>query len=311
MTDRRVNLHLATVLHYDLAGGVDPSYMAAEAKQLGGPGFGILGNAGLAMGMGMTGARPDIGPETAAAAAWIISQDPVAEAYAIAQADADGTIPWHYYDVAHGHQITLDDYPHIWTDPRGLVGGFRSGLTQAFWPFKNNATFIVVYSKCECFTLDGAHQPDPAYVPYLMTGSRYYLDLLIDQATWNLVASTPRPDRFDRDIILSLSTAWGQLRGDAWLLRTIGNAAYIMPDNYPLKSYMEKVRNNNYQYLEEHEAEFTRDEGEAYGYFFSIMNKGGTLPPWQEDYLGLAVGQAATQGYEPRAGSTSGWRISW
>lgn len=287
------------VLHYDLAGGVDPIFLAGEAKQLGGPGFGILGNAGLAMGMGMTGARPDIGPETAAAVAWIISQDPTAAAYAIAQADADGTIPWHLYDVAHGHQLSLDDYPKIWTDSRGAFRGPGGGLTQQSWPFNNKGDFIVPYSKCECFTLDWAHQPDPAYVPYLMTGIRYYLDLLVDQAAWNLVGATPRQERMDKGIIMGLSTTWGQIRGNAWALRTIDNAAYITPDHYPLKSYLEKMRDNNYKYLEDHTAEFTRDEGEAYGYFFTYIGKNRMIPPWQLDYMGLAVGQAATQGYEP------------
>lgn len=285
------------VLHYDVASGVDPLIINQEAKQLGGPGFGILGNAGLAMGMGMTGGRPDIAPETAADAAWLISQDPRAQAYAIAQADASGTIPWHYYDVAHGHDLSLDDYPKIWTDARGAYRGPGGGLTQQMWPFDSKANFIVAFSKCECFTLDWAHQPNTDYVPYLLTGSRYYLDMLIDQAAWNLVGFTPSPDRVAKGIIWTVG--WGQTRGNAWAMRTLDDAAYIVPDKHPLHDYFHRMRDNNYHFIQEHLDEWTKDEGEAYGYFFAFVGKSGMQAPWQEDFLGVAIGQAATQGYEP------------
>ncbi|HEY1934184.1 MAG TPA: hypothetical protein VGG99_19425 [Acetobacteraceae bacterium] len=301
-------LRSGAVLNYDLAGGADANYIEWEAKRLSGPTFGILGNSDLAMGMGMTGARPDIGPETAADAAWIITQDPRAQAYAIAQADADGTIPWHYFDVGHGRQLNLDDYPKIWTDPRGLLNG--SGLLQAVYPSNNKGGFIVPGSQCQCMTLDLGHQPDPAYVPYLMTGIRYYLDMLVDQAAWSPVGSTPRQERFDKDIILSLNADWGQPRNDAWELRTIDNAAYIMPDDYPLKAYFKKIRDNNYQFLLDNIPAFTRFEGETYGYFMAFIGNNRAFPPWQEDYLGLTIGQAATQGYAP-ARKVYQWMAHW
>jgi len=289
-------LRTGALLSYDLRAGVDGSVLATEMRQMEGPGFGILGNAGLAMYMGATGGRPDIGPTTTANAAWVITQDRRAEAYALAQADAAGSIPWHYDDVAHGRALNLDDYPTVWSDPRGLTIGAKVGLPQPVYPFNATGGQIDLFTKCNCFSLDAAHQPDLSFVPYLMTSSRYYLDQLVYQAAWNATGATPGVRQDAKGLVVTIGV--GQVRGHAWSLRAFDNAAYIVPDNHPLKRYFVRLRDNNYAYVESRIPELTRQEGEAYGYD-ATLGKDGTIAPWQEEYLALVIGQAATQGYEP------------
>ncbi len=289
-------LRTGAVLNYDLAAGVDANLIANEARQMQGRGFGILGNAGLVQYMGTTGGRPDIGPITAANAAWLISQDARAERYALAQADAAGSIPWHYYDAAHGRAVNIDDYPTLWSDPRGLTIGTRVGLPQPVYPFDKNGGQIDLFTKCNCFSLDAAHQPDLSFVPYLMTGSRYYLDQLVFQAAWNATGATPGVRQNAKGLMVTIGT--GQVRAHAWSLRAIDNAAYIVPDDHPLKAYFVRLRDNNFAYVEARIPALTQQEGEAYGYD-ATFGKDGTIAPWQQEFLALAVGQAASQGYEP------------
>lgn len=289
-------LRTGALLNYDLKSGVDASFIGAETRQMAGSGFGILGNAGLATYMGSTGGRPDIAPITGANAAWVITQDRRAERYALAQADAAGSIPWHYYDVAHDRVLNLEDYPTIWTDSRGLTMGSHVGLPQPVYPFNDKGGQIDRFTTCSCFSLDGAHQPDLSFVPYLMTGGRYYLDQLMSQAAWNLVAAEPGTRQLGRGIVVTEGV--GQVRGQAWALREIDNAAYILPDDNTLHSYFVRMRDNNYAYLQSQLPDLTKREGAAYGY--SIATPAATsVAPWQQDYLGESVGQAASQGYAP------------
>ncbi len=289
-------LRSGAVLGYDLASGVDGSVIAGEVRQMQGSGFGILGNAGLSLYMGTTGGRPDIGPITGANAAWLLSQDARAEKYALAQADAAGSIPWHYDDVAHGRAVNLDDYPTIWTDPRGLTIGARVGLPQPVYPFDSKGGQIELFTKCNCFSLDAAHQPDLSFLPYLMTGRRYYLDQLVFQAAWNATGVAPGVRQNGKGIVVTIGI--GQVRAHAWSLRTIDNAAYILPDEHPLKAYFVRLRDSNYAAFEDRITQLTVQEGEAYGYD-ATLGKDGAIAPWQQEFLALAVGQAAAQGYPP------------
>jgi hypothetical protein len=168
-------------------------------------------------------------------------------------------------------------------------------LTQSIFPYGQPGP-LQPFSTCNCFSLDSAHQPDLSFVPYLMTGSRYYLDQLVFQAAWNATAATPEPRQNGKGLLLLIGI--GQVRGHAWSVREIDNAAYILPDNHPLKAYFLRLRDNNYAAFESRMPELTQQEGEAYGYD-ATLGAGGTIAPWQQEFLALTVGEAAGQGYEP------------
>ena len=87
---------------------------------------------------------------------------------------------------------------------------------------------------------DDAHQPSLAFVPYLVTGDYYYLEELHFWANWNMILAKPDLRQFDKGLL-----GWSQVRAQAWSLRTLGHAAFITPDDHPLKSYfVTRVENN-------------------------------------------------------------------
>jgi len=270
------------ILDYDLSAGVDRGLILRNKRQMEGEGFGILENAGIAWYMGMTGGRNEIGPTTQTNTIWLLTQDENAQAFALAQADAAGSIPWHFFEPRSGY-LTATRYPTLWTDERAAREGLRP-LTQQVKPYTKD---------CSCFYLDAAHEPDLTFVPYIMTGERYYLDELEAQATWNVVGWDARYRLLDKGIVFFPDN---QGRAQAWAFRTIINAAWIIPDNDPLKTYFRRVQKNNLDYLLKEISGL--HEGEAAGWVPGNGFSGfkGEMSPWQQDFVAYAMILAAKRG---------------
>jgi len=99
------------VARYDLSVGVAEPLLARLRAAVAAPAWAVpLGSREVTQSMGTTGGRPDIGPATQAQAAWLISGDPRAAAYAIGQAETAGSIPWHFWDEAGGQATLLHGY---------------------------------------------------------------------------------------------------------------------------------------------------------------------------------------------------------
>jgi hypothetical protein len=73
-------------------------------------------------------------------------------------------------------------------------------------------------------------------VAYLVTGDWYYLDELKFWADWVEFKQNPKYRDYRTGLI-----DHNTLRAQGWSLRTMGYAAYILPDNDPLKSYFNRV----------------------------------------------------------------------
>jgi hypothetical protein len=222
------------VQNYDLTTGVAASLVATEASQMAAPGFGaVLGNAGVTQYMPMTGGRPDLGPTTEADTLWLMTQDPTAAQYALAQANAAGSIPWHFYNPASGEYLTTTANPKLWVDYRGGMYG-TTALTQP-----------VPGSTLTGWTPDPAHQPDLDYAAYLMTGDRTYLDELNAQASYDVLAQSPTR----QGALGIVADGEGQVRGQAWDLRAIVEAAAANPNGSAEKAYFTQRETNNFGYI--------------------------------------------------------------
>src|SRR5262249_51823973 len=106
---------------------------------------------------------------------------------------------------------------------------------------------------------DIAHQPSLAYVPYLVTGDRYYAD---EMAFWGnyVLIGTFQDSYYNRrggGMIHGPGSnspvhpgSWGSLmanevRGIGWGLRNLVDAAAYLPDTDPMKRYFaSKIANN-------------------------------------------------------------------
>lgn len=262
------------IQNYDLSTGVAFGWLRRQVAGMSAPAFDILGSAGIAKTMGMTGLRPDIGPLTAPNTIWLMTQHPDAARYALAQADGAGSIPWHFFDADAQTYATSFKYPKLWSDGRGGKSGTQA-LTQQ-----------VDYAGTG-WSPDTAHQPELSYTAYILTGSRYRYDQLEAQAAACVIMQWPASRQDDKALVASNMQ---QVRGRAWALREIDNVAFIAPDDSRLRPYFEQVLRNNIDFLLSESK--TRRQGEAYGW---VNDPSNGIAPWMQDFLGTTLVLSATR----------------
>jgi hypothetical protein len=239
--------------------------------------------------MPTTGAHSDIGLLPAWGAFYLLSMDQRAKDVTLGTADLAGSWSMHYRDRRTGRPVSLIDYPYmtILGHPGDTVNP-KTGKPEGFPPCPNDA--------CKSpYTLDVPHQPAFAYLPYLVTGDFYYLEELEFWAMFDAFSSNPGY----RDNIKGLLKP-EQVRGQAWALRTLGEAAYIAPDNDPLKSHLRRIVASN---LDWYNATYTNNrEANKLGFIdngYALVYKNGTgLAPWQDDFFTSAVGHLADMGFD-------------
>jgi len=154
--------------------------------------------AGFVPDMGTTGERPDIGLVTEWCAQYMARGNNLQTIRA--QAEASGSMPWHFRDERTGRAIDLAQYPNASVDSRGNPS-----------PLIKTALVNV--------RLEEAHMPEFLLVPYLLTGDPYYLEALQFQALWMYLS---HPADAYRDYL-------NQSRAAAWTLRTTGLALLLTP----------------------------------------------------------------------------------
>lgn len=298
--------HSAAILPYDRTTGVanlsGQNPFSSIAGILSGGGFGApFSNNGVEKDMPMTGGRPDIGFTTMWNTVWLVTQDARAATVALAQGDASGAVPWNF-KLANGHWLTPGDYPAIWTDTRGGPQTSSDGIANRV----NSSVWIS----------DSAHQPNLAYVPYIMTGARWYLDRLNAQAAFSIDATAPftsgpyqasgryagrltnMPNASQiADIVISPGN---QQRGSAWSLREIQEAGWIGYTGSFEQIFFAQAANDNWNYFLALKPALTAQQGEAAGWLpgtYGAFGKQIIMPPWQQDYFTGVAAIGAGMGY--------------
>jgi hypothetical protein len=304
---RQDSARLATigvVARFDLSSGIAETTLQALADQAARPDWSVpLGPRGLAQDMFAPGGRPDLGPVTESQAIWLMTGDPRAAAHAIGQAEAAGAVPWHMWDPAGddggapgGGWLDTRRWPTLWSDPRGRRP--PAGLLQ---PVPDDTGWAA----------DTAHQPDLSYVPYLMTGRRAFLDGLQAQAAWSVMSRAP--NQWERGTPRrgapgeGVNVARGhQVRGAAWCLRQLGNAAWAGPAGIAGPTWVEAAEQGNWAWIRSRIPDWTRQQGEAHGWIPGVYGIAGALPPWQQDMFASAALAAARRG-QPDARAVLAW----
>ena len=266
------------IQNYDLSAGVSNQLIATEAAKLGSATYGVLGSGDITQYMPQTGGRPDIGVQPQWVTAWLMTQNATAAQYALAQAGFAGSVPWSFYDPTTGGQVTLTSYPTIWDDPRAAQNGMTS-LTQS-----------PAAPSLSGWTPDPAHEPDLTYVAYMMTGDRVYLDQLNAEATYDEIYDTPWDRNYAQGIV---ANSHDQVRQQAWSLREVVEAAAANPNGSAMKAYFTQLATNNIQYLLAETQ--TLNEGQLSGWLPGTYG-GGTVAPWEQDFLATSIGMAAGLG---------------
>jgi hypothetical protein len=143
-------------------------------------------------------------------------------------------------------------------------------------------------------TPDNAHQPSIAYVPYLMTGDRYYAEEMAFWANYGMLRT------YDGD---GVRGALGVLednetRGFAWALRNLSEAAALYPDASPVKAYLSQKVTNNLQWLDTY-AHAQNPTTNPFRILWLGERPDGTqyISMWEQNYLAYAIDRANKLGF--------------
>ena len=210
-----------------------PRYLPSidgPARSISQPKFDILRLGDLVWPLNMVGDRPDIGLYPAWVAEYLIHKRTDQRDYLLAMGStAAGSIGLHI-DEPDGSMLLLDNHLTFYIVSQN---GSQSG-SEGYLGGGTNGYGVLFGSEA-----GSAHTPSLAYVPYLLTGDRFYLD---EMKYWANHALLSMP--WMRDGRAGIITN-NQVREIAWALRNIADAAAYTPDSDAHKAYFtEKLLNN-------------------------------------------------------------------
>jgi hypothetical protein len=271
--------------------------------------------------MGSTGGRPEIGPLPGWYVLYLISMDSRAKQTMLDMADGSGSWPIHYRDETN--TATLTSITPITIDLPVRIDKIGTSFSKAYREITlnsnadgdgplpvprcaNSSTTLCVTSPIRP---ESSHEPSLTYLPYLVTGDYFYLEEMQFWASWNQLGTGGGYRDYEKGLV-----RWDQTRGQAWSLRTLGQAAYITPDDHPLKSYLNTIVANN---IASYNAIYTNNpnanqlgviDGKGLSplgttEFNPILypNLQGTaitgIAPWQDDFITWSVGYLAELGF--------------
>jgi hypothetical protein len=191
--------------------------------------------------MSTVGAQAGIGPLPRWTSAYVIDPSHQAYQWMLDNSDALASYGVHYRDQRTGQPVSVDAHP---------CATLIEAAESAPCPVAPHAddSFPHCTSVCKSpIAPNIAHAPSPAYVAYLVTGDLYYLEELKFWADWVEVEQNPAYRDYRTGLINR-----SPLRAQAWSLRTLGYAAYILPDDDPFKSYFNRVVEDNIAWYNKH-----------------------------------------------------------
>lgn len=237
--------------------------------------------------MGTTGARADIGPMPAWNALYLLSMDQRMKNISIGMSELAGSWSAHYRNKNTDRPVTLAEYPYMTAIAKASDTYNKTTKKQEAFPPCPKAM-------CETpMKADTAHQPALSYLPYLVTGDYYHLEELQFWANFNSFYGSPGYRQNVKGLVKA-----DQVRGQAWSLRTIAEAAYITPDNDPQKTVLNAIVNHN---IDWYDSNYTNNPAANklgvldHG---SMSYAGGNgVAPWQDDFFTNTVGRLVELGY--------------
>ncbi|WP_147418087.1 hypothetical protein [Salinisphaera sp. Q1T1-3] len=244
--------------------------------------------------MESTGAQSQIGPLPTWSAAYVIHpQDYRAYRWMLANSDALGAYHVHYRQRDTGDVLSVDAHPCA-----TLIGPAERAKCDV--PPHGDDRLPACQGDCDSpLNPELAHAGAPAYVAYLVTGDWYYAQELSFWADWTVFQSNPGYRNYRAGLFKG-----EQLRGQAWALRTLGDAAYLLADDDPQKAFFTHVVDENIKW---YNASYSDNPAAnalgviTNGYAMSYSGPDGTehvgIAPWQASFFTWAAGNLADQGF--------------
>ncbi|HEX3665475.1 MAG TPA: hypothetical protein VHU23_09620 [Rhizomicrobium sp.] len=267
--------------NYDPYLAISPSAVADTYQQFEASDRDPMGAGIIVKYMPTTGGRTDIAPLPQWQALYLLTMDPRMYQVMLQTADLGASFSSHYRNEKTGRPATLEDYPKISTHsnyvgkPHQLELPDTGGYTDPLVP-------------------DAAHEPALDFVPYLVTGDRFYLEEIEFWSQWNATGTAPEYHGFGQGLY-----SWDQVRAQAWSLRTLAQAEFIAPDLDPLKKVLTRELRANIAWYNSHFLGgadsnslgllWQRDETSPY-------EAGRSIAPWQDDFFTWTLGYIQSLG---------------
>jgi hypothetical protein len=263
---------------------------ALTGSGVSGSGFGILAFGDLTVPMNAHSGRPELAPypdwtaqylvhETASERDYVLRHGELAGSWGIHVRKPDGSMP--RLDAPGAGYYWLDPR---WRDPGNMSGGFTGPLGH-------------LEHRAEAG--DIAHQPSLAFVPYLVTGDRFFADETAFWANFCLIGSFASDDNRKGPQGLLIGN---EVRGIGWALRNLGDAAAYLPDESPMKAYLASKVAANLADLEKYGATFSSGPVQT---LFPRRRPEDAMPPyqaymwislWEQSYVAWAVDRVMQHG---------------
>lgn len=276
-------INTRAVPNYDQSVVVSEGALAALRYNWTGPSTEPMGTGAAEPYMPNTGGRRDIGLLPGWSAMYLLSMDKRAKDVMLGSADLAGSWSSHFRDKVSDRPISVRDYPYM-----TLLGRSSDTFNPATRKFEAFPDCAQANGCNTPNTADTAHQPNFAYLPYLITGDYYYLEELQFWAMYNEFSSNP----YYREHELGLIHL-DQVRAQGWSLRTLSEAAYITPDKDPLKTHFNFFLDNNLDWY--NKAYVVNTPSNVLG--FILYGVDTIMAPWQDDFFTSAVGHTVEMGF--------------
>ena len=172
--------------------------------------------------------------------------------FVLANGDLSGSWPVHVREadgsatsgVGLERLISLDQRPTLWYDARAESGGFDH-VKGTPLPLAEDGSTAQDAGRTPLIP-DNAHQPSIAFVPYLLTGDRYYAEEMAFWANYAMLRTYNGDGMRGAQGILQSN----DVQGIAWALRNLADAAAYYPDASPVKEYLSQKVLNNLEWLD-------------------------------------------------------------
>lgn len=243
-------IYSGAVPSYDLEITLAPSAVRAEQETYTKSDRGEVNGFGVWQpAMPTTGGRGDIGLIPRWYVEYLYTADHTLQKALFANADVSGYVPIHIRESlderrayvkgreasAAGRPISIDARPTTYVRSYDYTSGVRS----------SDRITPVGPTTSGGWIADMAHHPAMVYLPYLLSGDWYYLEEQQFWAAYALASIAPGVCGWCRNDSLGYLYGSTELRAEAWMLRTLAEAAFVSEDRSPEKDYFEsKLRNN-------------------------------------------------------------------
>ncbi len=265
-----------------------PRYKAnvdAPAYRVTGEQFDIMRTGDLHLPMNDHGGRPELAPYPDWTAQYLVHRRPDQLAYMLAHGNLAGSFGIHIKEPDGVRLISIDDHPNFWLDARADGDGRpQNGL------------------RGQSYGADIAHQPSLAFVPYLVTGDRYFADEVAYWANFCLIKTFQDAYYNIRGGSAGLLLD-NEVRGIGWALRNLADTVYL-PDDHPYRKYFFAKVKNNLVKLNQYANTYRTPLGAL---FAGKRPEDQDKPPytwialWEHTYLAWAVDRALQHGFSPGA----------